>query len=175
MSSKNPLTQADGYGILIGFGTLFALGMVGTTLSLQRYHGERTESSETFSTADRKVRTGLIASAVVSSWTWAATLLHSSSVTYTYGISGAFWYASGATVQIILFCVVAIELKRRAPFAHTFLEVVHARYGRAGHFIFIIFCLCTNVLVASMLLTGVFFYHLEQLFIQWLEESKQHS
>ena len=64
------------------------------------------------------VRTGLIASAVVSSWTWAATLLHSSSVAYSYGISGPFWYASGATVQIILFCVVAIELKRRAPFAH---------------------------------------------------------
>ena len=81
-------------------------------------------------------------------------LLHSSSVTYSYGISGAFWYASGATVQIILFCVVAIELKRRAPFAHTFLEVVHARYGRAGHFIFIIFCLSTNILVSSMLLTG---------------------
>lgn len=154
MSSPTPLTQGDGYGILISFGTIFAMGMIGTTLSLQKYHGEATNSSETFSTADRKVRTGLIASAVVSSWTWAATLLHSSSVAYTYGISGPFWYASGATVQIILFCVVAIELKRRAPFAHTFLEVVHARYGRAGHLVFIVFCLVTNILVTSMLLTG---------------------
>jgi len=154
MSSTTPLTQGDGYGILISFGTIFAMGMIGTTLSLQKYHGEATDSSETFSTADRKVRTGLIASAVVSSWTWAATLLHSSSVAYTYGISGPFWYASGATVQIILFCVVAIELKRRAPFAHTFLEVVRARYGRAGHIVFIIFCLVTNILVTSMLLTG---------------------
>jgi SSS family transporter len=154
MPSITPLTQADGYGILIGFGTVFAIGMVGTTISLRRYRGEATDSSETFSTADRQVRTGLIASAVVSSWTWAATLLHSSSVAYTYGISGPFWYASGATVQIILFCVIAIELKRRAPFAHTFLEVIHARYGRAGHLVFIVFCLCTNILVTSMLLTG---------------------
>jgi SSS family transporter len=154
MSSKIPLTEGDGYGILISFGTIFALGMIGTTLCLRRYHDESTESSETFSTADRQVRTGLIASAVVSSWTWAATLLHSSSVAYSYGISGPFWYASGATVQIVLFCVVAIELKRRAPFAHTFLEVVHARYGRSGHIVFIIFCLCTNILVTSMLLTG---------------------
>jgi SSS family transporter len=149
-----PLMQRDGYGIVTGCGVLFALGMVATTMRLHRYHGELAESSETFTTADRKVRTGLIASAVVSSWTWAATLLHSSSVAYLYGISSAFWYASGATVQIVLFCVVAIELKRPAPFAHTFLEVVRARYGKAGHLVFIIFCLCTNILVTSMLLIG---------------------
>ncbi|CAF1038241.1 unnamed protein product [Didymodactylos carnosus] len=128
--------------------------MIGTTFCLRRYHGEATESSEGFSTANRTVKTGLIASAVVSSWTWAATLLQSSSVAYSYGISGPFWYASGATIQIVLFCVIAIELKRRAPFAHTFLEVVRARYGRAGHLVFIVFCLCTNILVTSMLLTG---------------------
>jgi SSS family transporter len=48
----------------------------------------------------------------------------------------------------------AIELKRRAPFAHTFLEVIRARYGREGHLVFLVFCLCTNTLVTSMLLTG---------------------
>ena len=155
MSSTNhPLTQGDGYGVVLGFGAAFALGMIGTTFCLQRYHKEATDSSEGFSTANRKMKTGLIASAVVSSWTWAATLLQSSSVAYSYGISGPFWYASGATVQIILFCVIAIELKRRAPFAHTFLEVIRARYDRAGHLVFIVFCLCTNILVTAMLLTG---------------------
>ena len=155
MSSANhALTQGDGYGIVVGFGALFALGMVGATVCLKRYHGEATDSSEGFSTAHRTVKTGLIASAVVSSWTWAATLLQSSSVAYSYGISGPFWYASGATVQIILFCVIAIELKRRAPFAHTFLEIVHARYGPLVHLVYIVFCLCTNILVTSMLLTG---------------------
>lgn len=71
-----------------------------------------------FSTAGRTVKSGLVASAVVSSWTWAATLLQSSSVAYKYGVSGPLWYASGATVQIILFASIAIELKRRAPNAH---------------------------------------------------------
>ncbi|CAF2103192.1 unnamed protein product [Rotaria magnacalcarata] len=155
MASTNPpLTQADGYGILITLGTIFAMGMVVTTICQRRYKGEAKNSSETFTTADRKVKTKLIASAVVSSWTWAATLLHSSSVAYSYGVSSPFWYASGATVQIILFCIIAIELKRRAPFAHTFLEVVNARYGQAGHLVFIVFCLCTNILVTSALLTG---------------------
>ncbi|CAF1047352.1 unnamed protein product [Rotaria sordida] len=152
--SSSLLTQGDGYGIVVGLGTFFAIGMVAATFCLKRYLGEAIDSSEGFSTAHRRVKTGLIASAVVSSWTWASTLFQSSSIAYSYGISGPFWYASGATIQIILFCVIAIELKRRAPFAHTFLEVVHARYGPIVHMIYIIFCLSTNILVTLMLLTG---------------------
>jgi Na+/proline symporter len=64
------------------------------------------------------------------------------------------WYAGGACVQIILFATLAIELKRRAPNAHTFLEVVKARYGPATHAVFIVFCCFTNILVTAMLLTG---------------------
>lgn len=48
-----------------------------------------------FSTAGRSVKSGLVAAAVVSSWTWAATLLQSSAVAYKYGVSGPFYYASG--------------------------------------------------------------------------------
>jgi urea-proton symporter len=107
-----------------------------------------------FSTAGRTVKSGLVSSAVVSSWTWAATLLQSSGVAYNYGVSGPFWYASGATVQIILFATLAIELKRRAPNAHTFLEVIRARYGPITHCVFIVFGLMTNILVTAMLLTG---------------------
>ena len=107
-----------------------------------------------FSTAGRTVKSGLVASAVVSSWTWAATLLQSSAVAYQYGVSGPFWYASGATVQIILFATIAIELKRRAPNAHTFLEVIRARYGGVTHVVFMVFGIFTNILVTSMLLTG---------------------
>ena len=99
-------------------------------------------------------RSSKVAAAVVSSWTWAATLLQSSGVAYRYGVSGPFWYASGATVQILLFATLAIELKRRAPNAHTFLEVIKARYGVATHAVFLTFGLMTNILVTAMLLTG---------------------
>lgn len=112
-----PLSQAWGYGVVLGIGALFALGMIVTTWALKRYNREL-QTSEMFSTAGRTVKSGLVASAVVSSWTWAATLLQSSSVAYKYGVSGPFWYASGATVQILLFATIAIELKRRAPNAH---------------------------------------------------------
>ena len=102
------------------------IGMILTTWILKRYNYEL-QTSEMFSTAGRTVKSGLVASAVVSSWTWAATLLQSSGVAYNYGVSGPFWYASGATVQILLFATVAIELKKKAPNAHTFLEVIRAR------------------------------------------------
>jgi Na+/proline symporter len=90
----------------------------------------------------------------VSSWTWAATLLQSSAVAYKYGVSGPFWYAAGATVQVLLFATMAIELKRVAPNAHTFLEIVRVRYGKEAHCLYIVFSLFTNMIVTSMLLLG---------------------
>ena len=53
--------------------------------------------------------------------------------------------------QILLFATLAIELKRKAPNAHTFLEVIKARYGTLTHFVYIIFGLMTNILVTAML------------------------
>ncbi|ODQ53354.1 Na+/solute symporter [Saitoella complicata NRRL Y-17804] len=153
MAIEAPLSQGVGYGVTLGLGGLFALGMTGLTAALRRYQGDA-QTSEEFSTASHSVKTGLVAAAVVSSWTWAATLLQSSSQAYNNGVSGPFWYASGATVQILLFAVIAIELKRKAPAAHTFLEVVRARYGTAGHIVYAIFGLFTNILVTAMLLTG---------------------
>lgn len=64
-----PLSESYGYGIVLGLGALFALGMIGTTWLLKRYQNE-VQTSEMFSTAGRTVKTGLVASAVVSSWTW---------------------------------------------------------------------------------------------------------
>ena len=148
-----PLSEGFGYGIILGLGFAFAFGMILTTWTLKRYQGE-VQTSEMFSTAGRTVKSGLVASAVVSSWTWAATLLQSSGVAYRYGVSGPFWYASGATVQILLFATLAIELKRKAPNAHTFLEIIRARYGVYAHTVYIVFGLMTNILVTAMLLTG---------------------
>jgi SSS family transporter len=147
------LSQGVGYGIVLGVGFIFALGMIGTTYTLKRYNREL-QTSEMFTTAGRTVKSGLVGAAVVSSWTWAATLLQSSGVCYRYGVSGPFWYASGATVQILLFATLAIELKRRAPNAHTFLEVIKARYGMAAHLVYVVFGLMTNILVTLMLIVG---------------------
>lgn len=41
------------------------------------------------------------------------------------------WLCSGAVVQVLLFSVLAIELKRKAPNAHTFLEVSRCKQADA--------------------------------------------
>eukprot|EP01018_Ginkgo_biloba_P005332 Gb_35926 [translate_table: standard] len=120
---------------------------------LKRYVGSR-HTSEWFNTAGRNVKTGLIASVIVSQWTWAATILQSSNVAWEYGVSGPFWYASGATIQVLLFGIMAIEIKRKAPHAHTVCEIVRARWGFAAHIVFLTFCFLTNIIVTAMLLLG---------------------
>ncbi|CDK24104.1 unnamed protein product [Kuraishia capsulata CBS 1993] len=147
------LSQGVGYGVVVGVGLAFSLGMIATTWILRRYQREIITAEE-FATAGRSVKTGLIASAVVSSWTWAATLLQSTSQVYKNGIGGAFYYAAGATCQIVLFAFLAVTTKSKAPGAHTYLELIKARYGTAAHFVYIFFGISTNILVTAMLLTG---------------------
>lgn len=149
----SPLPQGAGYGVVVGVGLAFAAGMIGTTLVLKRYQRE-VITAEEFATAGRSVKTGLVSAAVVSSWCWAATLLTSTTQVYKNGIAGAFYYASGACVQIILFAFLAIKAKQLAPQAHTYLEIVKVRYGKATHAVFMFFAIATNILVTAMLLTG---------------------
>lgn len=150
---KPVLNQGVGYSVILGFGAFFAVFTSFLVWLEKRYVGSR-HTSEWFNTAGRNVKTGLIASVIVSQWTWAATILQSSNVAWEYGVSGPFWYASGATIQVLLFGVMAIEIKRKAPHAHTVCEIVKARWGTAAHLVFLGFCFLTNIIVTAMLLLG---------------------
>ncbi|KAJ7181472.1 solute symporter family transporter [Mycena crocata] len=143
-----------GYGVVVGIGFFFALLMCGISYLQNRYTGFKTRSSEEFNTASRSVKPGLIASGIISAGTWAATLLQSSTVAYSYGVAGSFWYAAGVTPLIMVFAVLACKIKQNAPRCHTFLEVIQTRYGTATHWLFICFALLTNILVGSQLLLG---------------------
>ena len=57
--------------------------------------------------------------------TWSSTLLQSSNEVFTYGISGAFWYAAGAVLQVIaqghpliLFCSSSSSVYSCRPHPH---------------------------------------------------------
>ncbi|MCH7877004.1 MAG: sodium:solute symporter family protein [Thaumarchaeota archaeon] len=147
------LPEWIGWAIVVGLGAVFAIIITIEVKIEEKYLG-LTQTSEMFNTAGRTIKTGLTAAAIVSAWTWAATLLQSSTVAYQYGISGPFWYAAGASIQVLLFGILAIELKRKAPNAHTFLEIIRARYGNGSHKVFLVFALMTNMIVTAMLLLG---------------------
>ncbi|MED4212634.1 sodium:solute symporter family protein [Priestia aryabhattai] len=147
------LTPTTGYLILLIFGVIFT----GITVLIHRMDSKRngnTMTAEKFNTAGRSVGVGLASASIVAAWTWAATLMMSSSTGYQYGISGPFWYAAGATIQILLFAILTIHLKRKAPKAHTFLEFIAQRFDKKNHRLMLVFALGTNVIVTSMIILG---------------------
>lgn len=150
---KPPLSEAVGYIVVLGWGAFFSI-LTTLVVVIERKMSGQKFTSERFNTAGRTVKTGLIANVIVSQWTWAATILQSSNVAWQYGVSGPFWYASGATIQILLFGVLGIALKKVTPNAHTFAEIVYARWGKTAHITFLFFGFCTNIIVTSMLLLG---------------------
>jgi urea-proton symporter len=122
-------------------------------------------------TAKKSVKSGFVAAAVVSSWCYAATLLYvcvsvcvfmhanpdqSNSVrlTYLFGFAGLWWFVAGATVQILLYAIMAIELKRRAPRANTILEALRIRFGTRTHIVFFCYGVSVQVLITAALLLG---------------------
>ena len=76
--------------------------------------------------------------------------MRSSNVAWQYGISGPFWYASGATIQILLFGILAVEIKRKAPNAHTMLEIIRARWGNTAHKVRCVCDMLRSVLTARV-------------------------
>ncbi|MCO5577806.1 hypothetical protein L7F22_031639 [Adiantum nelumboides] len=123
--------EGVGYAIVLGYGAFFAILTIVISILDNRYGGAK-NTSEEFNTAGRSIKTGLVAVDVVSHWTWVSTLLQSANETFTNGISGSFWYATSSAVQILLFGIVAMEIKRRAPKAHTVVELVRRRWGNSA-------------------------------------------
>ncbi|CZT24017.1 probable solute symporter family transporter [Ramularia collo-cygni] len=128
--------------------------MLGITWMQNRYTRYSTTKSEEFNTASRSVKPGLIASGIVSSWTWSATLLTSSTFAYSYGVCGPMWYGAMGTLQILMFALIAIKIKANAPGAHTFPEILLAKHGKLAHITYLFNGLATNMLVGACLVLG---------------------
>lgn len=71
-----------------------------------------------------------------------------------FGLSGSYWYGSGACIQIILFSIVCMEMRIKAPGSRTFLQIIQARFDKKTHILYCMFGLITNAIVAAMLLVG---------------------
>ncbi|XP_071147925.1 uncharacterized protein [Mytilus edulis] len=147
------ITNIEMSWLIIGFGIFSGLLATGFSAIRKHIHKDKNVFDTAFD-AGGKVSSGLTATTIVSQWTWAATLLQSATVASKYGISGPFWYAAGATIQILLFSIISAQLKIRAPGAKTFLQVIRARFDRKTHITFCVFGLLTNLIVTAMLMLG---------------------
>ncbi|BGP46898.1 hypothetical protein JCM10450v2_002749 [Rhodotorula kratochvilovae] len=136
------LSQGVGYGVVLGIGFAFAFIMVALTSLQNRYTTRKTTSIAEFASASHSVKPGMIACAIVSSWTWAATLLTSTAQGYKNGIVGPYSYAAGAAVQVVVFSMNAAK------------QVIRVRWGKTAHIVFMCYAFATCLLVSAMLITG---------------------
>ncbi|KAE9974372.1 hypothetical protein BLS_001780 [Venturia inaequalis] len=149
------LSQADGYGVVVGLSILFCLIIIAAVRIQKRYLLEDSDQSEMFMVANRSVGTGLTASAVFSSWMWINESVFSAAYTYKWGIALPIWWASGLSFQIALMAMLGIVAKLRVPYAHTSLEIIKMRYGKYAHWLFIVLNLINNIFgCGSMILAG---------------------
>ncbi|KAI0321050.1 Na+/solute symporter [Amylostereum chailletii] len=151
---KPLLGQSVGYGVVVGVGFFFAAVMLVLTFLQSRFSGISPSRAEEFSSASRSVKPGLVCCGIVSAWTWSATLLQSSTAAYTFGISGPWWYGVGGTIQLGIFGMIAAKVKMNANGAHTFLEIVKARFGVGPHILFTFYGFVCNLIVSGSLLLG---------------------
>jgi urea-proton symporter len=63
-------------------------------------------------------------------------------------------YGAAGSVQVLLFTLLALAIKKKAPHAHTVVEIVRVRFGTGGHAVYLFFAMATNILVTSMILLG---------------------
>lgn len=155
MSDSEPviiLNQAAGYGVLVGVGGLFALGMIFITRFLTKYLHEDANSTENFMVANRSIGKWWMASATYSSWTWASEFLFVSTAVYNFGIQASMYYSAGLCIQMCTMNVIGIHSKKKVPTAHTSLEIVDLRYGKAAHLVYIFLCLVTNLISCSCMI-----------------------
>ncbi|KAK0201054.1 Na+/solute symporter [Desarmillaria ectypa] len=149
------LNQSVGYGVVVGVGFFFAAIMLLLTYLQAKFTGLSPSSSEEFTSASRSVKPGLVCCGIVSAWTWSATLLQSSTAAYTFRVSGPWWYGVGGTIQLAIFGMVAAKVKMNANGAHTFLEIVRARFGTGPHILFTLYAFtCIMIVCGSLLLGG---------------------
>ncbi|KAI1629485.1 SSS family solute:Na+ symporter [Exophiala viscosa] len=128
--------------------------MVWVTRAIKKSFNEDNKSTETFMVANRSVGTGLTASAVISSWLYSSALLGASLLTYSYGLALGVWWGASASTMVCVMAYLSIEAKRKAPNAHTMLEIVKTRYGSAAHILWIFLCLLNNSFTFSAMIVG---------------------
>lgn len=97
-SPAQVLPEGVGWAVVVALAIGFSFVMLAIIWIQKRQLAaagiEGDNDNDEFSSASRSVPPGLLASGIVSAWTWSATLEQSAAVGYKYGVSGPFWVSS---------------------------------------------------------------------------------
>jgi len=120
----NPLGPGAGIAIEVALGLLL--------LALVYYVKVKLVSStDDFVIANRKIGFGFGVAGLISIWTWAMAVMMSAAMTYTFGLSGLFWFTVPNGLAVIAVIPFARRVRQLMPEGYTIPEFVKARFGGA--------------------------------------------
>lgn len=124
LAASAPLGQFAGISTLIGLG----LAM----LVLAAYSRSKlVKSTHDFVIAGRKLGFGFGVAGLLSVWTWVVGILMPIAVTYSFGLSGLWWFAVPNGISVVAVVPFARKLKSLMPHGYTISEFVTVRYNGA--------------------------------------------
>ncbi|CAC5420315.1 DUR3 [Mytilus coruscus] len=83
---------------------------------------------------------------------WPSDFLQSATIMSKTGLGGSLFYAISIVFDILMFPVLSLTLKTRAPGAKTFLQIIYARFGKGAHIGFCCIALFTNLITVMALI-----------------------
>jgi Na+/proline symporter len=104
--------------------------LLGVVLLALVYYVKRNlvTSTKDFVIANRKIGFGYGVAGLISIWTWAMAVMMSSAMTYTYGLSGLFWFTVPNGLAVIAVIPFARKVRSLMPNGYTIPEFVRARF-----------------------------------------------
>ncbi len=113
-----------------GIIVLFTLGFVLLALS---YYVRTTlvKNTHDFVIAGRRLGFGFGVAGIISIWTWAMAVMMSSAMTYSYGISGLWWFTVPNGLAVIVIIPFAKRLRAKMPHGYTIGEFISSRFSNA--------------------------------------------
>jgi Na+/proline symporter len=111
-----------------GIPTQIAVGFIMLALV---YYVKRNlvSSTKDFVIANRRIGFGFGVAGLISIWTWAMAVMMSAAQTYSYGLSGLFWFTVPNGLAVILVIPFARKIRQIMPAGYTIPEFVNARFG----------------------------------------------
>ncbi|KAK3100027.1 hypothetical protein FSP39_013645 [Pinctada imbricata] len=137
--------------MVLGFGG-FSVVLAVLHNAIRRHIYKDADSLDTVFDAGGKVSLSLTAVTVTSQLLWPADFLQLPTTTYKAGLGGAFFFVIAIVIDIMLFPMLSLELKTKAPGAKTFLQIIYHRFGKPVHIVFCIIALLTNLVTMTSLI-----------------------
>ncbi len=147
MEHTAPLPEWSMYVILAAQGIIYTIAVVIIAKAKGR-------SAEAFLSGGRDIGHGMINASIVATWIWAATLMISSWTGFSYGFTGPWWYAAGATIPLPCMAYIGKQIKIIMPKATSYPEFVLFRSDKKNHLLHSIITIIVCLWVTLMIITG---------------------